>query len=109
VVTITVAQRPTQVTIPDVVGRSQNAATATLSGAGLKVEVKDTPVDSPDKDGIVQAQSARPDKKVQSGSAVTITVGVFDPVLNPDPGATTTPTTPTTPTTTPATPPPAAK
>jgi serine/threonine-protein kinase len=109
VVTITVAQRPSQVTIPDVVGRSQNAATATLSGAGLKVEVKDTPVDSPDKDGIVQAQSARPDKKVQSGSAVTITVGVFDPVLNPDPGATTTPTTPTTPTTTPATPPPAAK
>jgi serine/threonine-protein kinase len=104
-----VAQEPTQVTVPDVVGRSQNEATTTLSGAGLQVDVKDKPVDSPDKDGIVQAQSADPDTKVRRGSAVTITVGVFDPVLNPDPGATTPPATPTTPTTTPATPPPAAR
>jgi serine/threonine-protein kinase len=109
VVTIDVAQQPTQVTVPGVVGRTQNEATATLSGAGLKVEVKDTPVDTPDKDGIVQTQSEDPNTKVKRGSAVTISVGVFDPALNPDPGATTTPTTPTTPTTTPAPPPPAAK
>jgi serine/threonine-protein kinase len=101
-VTITVAAESKQVTVPSVVGRSQNAATETLSGAGLKITVDDMPVDSPDKDGIVQAQTPDPDTKVDRGTTVTITVGAFDPDLNPDPGPTTTPTpTTTTPTTVP--------
>ncbi|MBA3747300.1 MAG: PASTA domain-containing protein [Solirubrobacterales bacterium] len=103
-VTISVAEEPKQVSVPGVVGRSQNAATETLSDAGLKIDVEETPVDTPDKDGIVQAQTPDPDEKVDRGTTVTITVGVFDPDLNPDPpAATTTPTT-----TTPAAAPPVA-
>ncbi len=92
--TITVAEQSSQVTVPSVVGRSQNQATTTLSGAGLKVVVEEAPVDSPDDDGIVQSQDPDPEQKVDRGASVTITVGVFDPDLNPDP--TTTTTTPTT-------------
>ncbi len=56
-VTITVAEESEEVTVPDVVGRSQNAATSTLSGAGLRVDVEEAPVDSPDDDGKVLSQS----------------------------------------------------
>jgi beta-lactam-binding protein with PASTA domain len=58
--------------------------------------VKDTPVDSPDTDGIVQAQSPDAGTSVDRGSPVTITVGTFDPDLNPDPTTTTPPQTTTT-------------
>jgi beta-lactam-binding protein with PASTA domain/predicted Ser/Thr protein kinase len=96
-VTITVAVAPTQVKVPKVVGESQNKATESLSGSGLKIEVKETPVNSPDTDGIVQAQTPDPGSDVKRGSTVTITVGTFDPDLNPDPGSTTTTTTPAAP------------
>jgi serine/threonine-protein kinase len=89
-VTITVAQKPRQVAVPDVVGRSRNRATQTLKAKGLKVVAGQTPVDTPDGDGIVQSQSPDPDTNVDRATTVTITVGVFDPDLNPDPGATTT-------------------
>jgi serine/threonine-protein kinase len=85
VVTITVAEQPKQVEVPNVVGRSQTAATETLSKAGLGIDVEEAPVDSPDRDGIVQAQSPDADSKADRGTTVTITVGVFDPDLNPDP------------------------
>jgi beta-lactam-binding protein with PASTA domain len=98
-VTITVAEASKQVTVPDVVGRSQNFATSLLSGRGLKVNVENQPADSPDGDGLVQAQTPGADEKVDRGTEVTITVGTFDPDLNPDPGTTTT--TPTTTTTVP--------
>jgi serine/threonine-protein kinase len=87
--------------VPDVVGSTQNKATETLSGSGLKVVVDDVPVDTPDTDGVVQEQSPESGTKVDRGSAVTITVGVFDPDLNPDPSATTTTTTPAATTTVP--------
>ncbi len=89
-VTITVAAEPSDVEVPNVVGATQNKATETLSGAGLKVVVEEAPADSPDADGVVQSQSPDADAKVDRGSTVTITVGVFDPDLNPDPSTTTT-------------------
>lgn len=95
-VTITVASQPTDVSVPDVVGTTQNKATETLSGDGLKVVVENAPADSPDTDGVVQAQSPDPQSSVQRGSTVKITVGVFDPNLNPE-GSTTTTTTPAAP------------
>jgi eukaryotic-like serine/threonine-protein kinase len=101
-VTITVAIEPTKVEVPDVGGATQNKATETLSGDGLKVVVEDVKVDSPDDDGIVQKQSPDAGSKVERGSTVTITVGVFDPALNPE-GSTTTPPAPATTTTPPAT------
>jgi beta-lactam-binding protein with PASTA domain/predicted Ser/Thr protein kinase len=102
-VTITVAIEPKQIAVPDVVGRSQNQATKTLSGEGFEVTVEEVAVDTPDDDGLVQKQSPAGDKKVDRGSTVTITVGRFDPALNPDPTVTTT-TPPASTTTTPAAP-----
>ncbi|MEJ7796981.1 MAG: Stk1 family PASTA domain-containing Ser/Thr kinase [Solirubrobacteraceae bacterium] len=84
-VTITVAEQSSEVSVPDVVGRSQNTATETLSGRGLKVVVEEAPAESLEDDEIVQAQSPDAEEKVDRGSSVTITVGVFDPDLDPDP------------------------
>jgi eukaryotic-like serine/threonine-protein kinase len=103
-VTLTIAVEPKQISVPDVVGRSQNAATKTLSGRGFEVVVEDTTVDSPLQDGRVQEQSPTPDEgKVDRGATVTITVGRFEPALDPEPGTPTTTTPgPSTTTTTPA-------
>jgi beta-lactam-binding protein with PASTA domain len=91
-VQLTVAIEVKQVAVPDVVGRSQNLATTLLSGRGFKVDVEEVAVGSPDEDGLVQKQSpAKGDKKVDRGSTVTITVGRFDPALDPEPGTPTTP------------------
>jgi serine/threonine-protein kinase len=105
-ITITVAIAPKQITVPDVVGRSQNTATKTLSGRGFEVGVEEVPVDTADQDGLVQKQSPAGDKKVDRGSTVTITIGRFQPAQPPVPG-TTTPATPGSTTTTPAIPGPA--
>jgi beta-lactam-binding protein with PASTA domain len=99
-VTITVAAEPRQVTVPDVVGRSQNIATKTLSGRGFEVGVEEVAVDTPDEDGLVQKQSPAGDEKVDRGATVTITIGRFAPV-QPAPG-TTTPAPPASTTTAPA-------
>ena len=103
-VRLTVAVEAKQIAVPDVVGRSQNSATQTLSRRGFEVVVEDVDVDSPTEDNRVQEQSPTPSGgKVDRGSTVTITVGRFEPALDPepDPPANTTPTPPTT-TTTPA-------
>jgi eukaryotic-like serine/threonine-protein kinase len=101
-VTITVAIEPKQITVPDVVGRSQNNATKTLSGRGFEVGVEEVAVATPAEDELVQKQSPAGDEKVDRGSTVTITIGRFDPTQAP-PGVTTT-TTPASTTTTPAAP-----
>ena len=93
---------PSRVTVPDVVGRSQNAATKTLSGRGFEVAVEEVRVDSRRDDGIVQEQSPAGGDEVERGSTVTITVGRFDADANPPPVTTTTP--PASTTTTPAAP-----
>jgi serine/threonine-protein kinase len=105
-VTITVAVQPKQITVPDVVGRSQNNATKTLSGRGFEVGVDELPVATPDQDGLVQKQSPAGGKKVDRGTTVTVTIGRFNPTQVPAPG-TTTPTPPASTTTTPAVPAPA--
>jgi len=102
-VTITVAVQPAEVEVPDVTGATQNKATETLSGDGLKVVVEEVDVDSPDDDGVVQKQSPDAGSKVDRGSTVTITVGVFDPALNPEGSTTTTPARPPAPPPPPAT------
>jgi len=104
-VTIVVAIEPKQVSVPAVVGRTQNSATQTLSSRGFEVNVEDVPVEGPDEDGIVQTQAPASAEKVDRGATVTISVGRFDPDLNPDPEPTTTQPPATTTTTTPAPPP----
>jgi serine/threonine-protein kinase len=99
-VILAVAIEPKKIAVPDVVGRSQNLATKTLSRVGFEVTVEEVTVDTPDQDGLVQKQSpASGGDKVERGSSVTITVGRFSPTLNPEPGAETTTTPATTPTT----------
>ncbi len=101
-VRLTVAIEPKQIDVPDVIGRTQNSATKTLSGRGFEVSSAVEDVDTLAQDGKVIKQSPAPDGgKVDRGSTVTITVGRFDPELNPEPGTpTTTTTTPSTTTTT---------
>jgi beta-lactam-binding protein with PASTA domain/predicted Ser/Thr protein kinase len=96
-VRLTVAIEPKKIAVPDVTGRSQNFATKTLSRAGFEISVEEAAVTSPDQDGLVQKQSPTSGGgKVERGSSVTITVGRFDPTLNPEPGTETAPTPPTT-------------
>jgi eukaryotic-like serine/threonine-protein kinase len=83
-ITITVAQKPAPVAVPDVTGRSEDVARRILERRHLKVVVQQTSVSSPDDDGIVQDQSPAAGGDVDSGSTVTLTVGSFDPDLNPD-------------------------
>ena len=101
---LTVAIEAKQIAVPDVVGRSQNTATKTLSGRGFEVVAEDVTVDSLDPGRPRAGAVARADgDKVDRGSTVTISVGRFEPALDPEPGTpTTTTTTPATTTTTPA-------
>jgi serine/threonine-protein kinase len=89
-VTLSVAVEPKQVSVPNVTGRTQNFATNLLSGRGFEITVEEVTVDSPNEDDVVQKQSPGSADKVDRGSTVTITVGRFDPALNPEPGAETT-------------------
>ncbi|MDP2709924.1 MAG: PASTA domain-containing protein, partial [Solirubrobacteraceae bacterium] len=84
-VRLTVATEPTQAEVPDVVGRSQNTATTTLSGAGFEVAVEEVDVDSATQDGRVQRQSPAGGRDVDRGATVTITVGVFERPPSPPP------------------------
>jgi beta-lactam-binding protein with PASTA domain/predicted Ser/Thr protein kinase len=104
-VTIVVAKKPDATVVPNVVGKSDSDAVSELSGAGFKVVQQQEPVDTPDQDGQVLKQSPEAPTKLKAGQTVTITVGSFDPNLDPEPGTTSTGTTTTTTgTTTPTTP-----
>ena len=89
-VTLVLAKAPPDVEVPDVTGQGQNAATQALRKAGFTVQTLTQPVDNLDQDRHVLAQDP-PGGKAKKGSTVTITVGHFDPALNPDPGTGTTP------------------
>jgi len=97
-VTLTVAKAPPKVDVPDVTGHSEKFATDALKRAGFRVSVTDADVQTPDADGQVQSQSPGGGGQAKKGSTVTITVGRFNPALNPEGAGT--PTTPTTPPTT---------
>jgi len=97
-VTLTVAKEPAPVDVPDVTGQGRNAATHALQKAGFKVDVVEQPTDNLDEDAHVLAQDPA-DGQAKKGSTVQISVGKFDPALNPEPGtgSTATPDTTTTP------------
>jgi len=102
-VTITVAKRPAQVTVPDVAGQGQDEATNALIDAGLKPNVTTRDVSDEAEDGIVLRQSPRGGGQADRGATVTITVGRYVAPTPTTPAPT--PTTPTTPPVTPTTPP----
>lgn len=101
-VTLTVAKAPEDVAVPDVSGKDESAAINALGDAGLVPNEVTQPVQTAEEDGQVLSQSPKSGKKVKKGSRVTITVGRFDPSLDPEGTDTTTTTTPATTTTAPA-------
>jgi beta-lactam-binding protein with PASTA domain/tRNA A-37 threonylcarbamoyl transferase component Bud32 len=75
-ITIVVSSGPekTEVTVPNVVGLSEENATAVLEGKGLVVEVDEFPALDESQDGKVMSQNPPANSKVESGDTVTITV-----------------------------------
>jgi serine/threonine-protein kinase len=102
-VNLTVAQAPTEATVPNVVGKSETLAAAALGGAGFTPKTANATTSEEAKVGVVLKQSPAGGAHARKGATVTITVGVLGTQTIP---TTTTPTTPTTtPTTTGPTPP----
>jgi serine/threonine-protein kinase len=66
---------PQQVTVPNVVGRTESAATAALQDVGFKVRVQHVLVTDSAEDGIVQDQTPNSGQQADKGSSVTIIVG----------------------------------
>jgi serine/threonine-protein kinase len=71
-VTLFVSSGPSQVSVPDVSGQSQDAAAAALANAGLKVTT--TEQDSTRDPGTVLAQRPQAGTSVDRGTLVTLTV-----------------------------------
>ncbi|HWT93702.1 MAG TPA: PASTA domain-containing protein [Solirubrobacteraceae bacterium] len=90
-VALVVAEEPEQVEVPDVTGRDATEASSALAAAGLEANVEEVDVDRPSQDGVVQRQNPRPGTRLDRGRRVTITVGSFEPDLDPDPGTETAP------------------
>jgi serine/threonine-protein kinase len=99
-VTLTVAQAPTTVKIPRVVGFPSSAAVSTLVGDGLSVVQVPTTVRNPASVGVVVSQSPGSNHVVKKGTTITIMVGQAASVTPTSPTVTTTPQTTTTPSTT---------
>ncbi len=75
-ITIVVSSGPevSEVTVPNVVGLSEENATAVLEGKGLVVAVNEFPALDESQDGKVMSQNPPANSKVESGDTVTITV-----------------------------------
>ncbi|HEX3803828.1 MAG TPA: Stk1 family PASTA domain-containing Ser/Thr kinase [Solirubrobacteraceae bacterium] len=74
-VTLTVAEAPTTVKVPRVVGETPSAAAATLNSLGLNVNQVQTTVHNLGNVGLVLKQFPTSTSVVKKGTSVTITVG----------------------------------
>ena len=81
------ARESQQVEVPDVTGQDEGAAVNAISDAHLSPRTRDKEVSSPDQDGTVLRQNPSAGRKVKRGSQVIVTIGRFNPDLNPGPGA----------------------
>jgi serine/threonine-protein kinase len=105
-VAFTVAQAPSAVVVPNVVGQGEAGAAAALGGAGLTPKIVSQNTSDQAQVGIVLSQRPAGGHSARKGAAVTLVVGTLGSQTTTTP--TTTSTTPTTTATTPtsATPPP---
>jgi eukaryotic-like serine/threonine-protein kinase len=92
-VTIIVSTGVGAVTVPDVVGQSEDAARSRLSAAGLDVDVIVQETDEEGDDERVLQQAPGAGSRLRSGDTVTLVVGKF---IEPETTTTSTTTTPTT-------------
>ncbi len=97
-VNLTVAQAPSEVPVPDVVGQNETQASAALGRAGFTPQASTQTTTEASQVGLVLGQKPAAGHKARKGATVTIAIGVLGPQTTPT-------TTPTTTTTTPATPP----
>lgn len=88
-VQLTVSRGNKPVTVPDVVGTTSSEATATLTDAGLRVNVVGVPSDKPS--GTVVAQNPVAGKQAKTGSIVRLNVAQAPGETTTQPGATTAP------------------
>jgi eukaryotic-like serine/threonine-protein kinase len=102
-VSLTVAQAPTEVPVPSVVGNNEAQAAATLGGAGFVPKTATATTTYPAKVGVVLKQSPGPGQRARKGATVTLTIGTLGPKTT-ETTPTNTTTTPTPTTTTPTTP-----
>ena len=72
-VTLNLSTGPTQVTVPDVTGKTEDEARSELEGKGFNVEVESKESTS-DDEGTVLSQDPKGDSKAAKGATVTITV-----------------------------------
>ena len=83
-VALTVAVEPAEVTVPEVIGRTSSRAIDILTAAGLVPNQVTEPVGDERDDGRVIAQAPEAGGTAERDSRVTITVGAYDPALDPD-------------------------
>jgi serine/threonine-protein kinase len=94
-VNLTVAQAPTEMAVPDVVGQDEARAAATLGRAGFTPQAVTQTTTEAARVGTVLRQSPVGGHKARKGATVTIAVGALGPQTTP---TTTTPSTPVLPT-----------
>jgi serine/threonine-protein kinase len=95
-VTIIVSTGAGSVLVPSVEGQPRDAATATLTGRGLNVNIVEQPTEDEGEDDLVLDQAPDSGTRVRQGDTVTIFVGVFEPPVEVEPpGEATTEETPT--------------
>jgi beta-lactam-binding protein with PASTA domain len=90
-VTIVVSTGKPQVDVPDVVGMSEERATARLTGAGLSPVRQERTVTDPAQDGVVIEQRPGAGTQVDQGREVVIVIGVLKETDTLEPGTQTTP------------------
>ena len=84
-VTLTVAEEPSEVEVPDVEGDTVNDALEALTEAGFRPRTEEVEVDNPEDDDIVLGQDPPAGEQRPRGSRVTIQVGRFVLPQEPDP------------------------
>jgi beta-lactam-binding protein with PASTA domain len=92
-VTITVAQAPPDVEVPDQVGQDVDTARAALDDAGFEVRVREQDTSNEEEDGVVIDQNPPGGEERPAGTRVTLVVGRFaeatpTPTPSPTPTAT---------------------
>jgi eukaryotic-like serine/threonine-protein kinase len=100
-VDLTVAQAPSEIPVPDVVGQNEAQASAALGRAGFTPKASTQTTTEASLVGLVLSQKPAAGHNARKGTTVTIAIAVLGPQTTPT-------TTTTTPATTPASPPPSA-
>jgi eukaryotic-like serine/threonine-protein kinase len=107
-VNLVVAQAPTEINVPNVVGQSETQAAAALGSAGFAPKMVPVATTEPAQVGLVIKQHPSAGTRAHKGATVTISVGVLGTQTTTPTTTTPTTTTPTTTTPTTTTTPPAA-